>query len=322
MTGTVTILGINGRIGQEVGKAFAAAGWRVTGMGRTDRAGLAGVRFVAGDAANVDDISRAVAGADVVVNALNLPYDKWDKGRYEAQLATVLAALKGSGRTLMFPGNIYNYAASDHVLTPETPQRPARDKGEIRVRQEQMLEAAAQASDVQVLIVRTGDFYAPDASGSMFDLALLSRLKSNLIQYPADLGIAHSWAYLPDVGRAYVRIAERRAGFGRFESFHYAGHVATGRQLVAAVQKALPRPARVTRLPWGLMKIVGIAVPVVREVVKMSYLWVEPHRLVDPRLDAILGEGFGTDFEEAVARTTRSYLPQAKSDAGPKRRAA
>src|SRR6185295_5154733 len=47
--GKVTVLGVNGHIGQQVAKAFVAAGWDVTGMARGDRHRLPGVRFVRGD---------------------------------------------------------------------------------------------------------------------------------------------------------------------------------------------------------------------------------------------------------------------------------
>jgi hypothetical protein len=47
-----------------------------------------------------------------------------------------------------------------------------------------------------------------------------------------------------------------------------------------------------------------------REVAKMGYLWDHPMELVDPRLDAILGEGFATLFETAVATSIADLLPQ------------
>lgn len=304
----VTILGINGRIGQEVAKAFVAAGWQVTGMGRGNRARLAGVNFIEGDAGRQADVRAAIAGADVVVNALNLPYDKWDKGRAEAQLANVLAALKGSGVTLMFPGNIYNFGADQTVLKPETRFRPEKDKGKIRVRMEQQLEAASR-DGLQVIILRTADFYAPGATQSNFDLALMARIKSNVLQYPGKLEISHSWAYLPDVGRAYVKLADVRRSLGRFERFHFRGHFATGHEMIEAVQKALPHRTTVTMVPWGLLRVLGLFMPIIREVIKMNYLWAVPHRLEDKRLDEILGADFDTPFEEAVMRTTLSYLP-------------
>ena len=107
MTGkTVAILGINGHLGHSAARAFRAAGWDVIGFGRQNRYPVEGVRFVAGDARSVDDLSAATRAAPVVVNGLNLPYDKWGNGAAEALLGRVIAASRG--KTLLFPGNIYN----------------------------------------------------------------------------------------------------------------------------------------------------------------------------------------------------------------------
>ena len=309
MTQTIAILGINGRIGQEAATAFVAAGWRVIGMGRGNRAKLEGVEFVEGDIAFPEQTSRAVANADVVFNAINLPYDKWDKGRAEASLANVLKALRGSGKTLLFPGNIYNYAADQHMITPDTPQRPEKDKGEIRKRMEGMLAQASNADDIQVIILRLADFFAPGAEGTNFDMMMMLRLKSNILHYPGELSTGHSWAYLPDVGRALVKIAEARKSLPRFENLHYQGHFATGHQMIGAIQDVLPKPAKVKKVPMGLLKLIGWFVPFVREVVIMSYLWDEPHQLRDKKLAALLGAEFATPFRDAVHKTALSYLP-------------
>ncbi len=306
---TVTILGINGRIGQEVAKAFVASKWRVIGMGRGNRANLKGVEFVEGDVSFPEQTRVAIADADVVVNALNLPYDKWDKGRAEAQLAKVLEALKGSNKTLMFPGNIYNYGAKQHRLKPDTPQNPHRDKGEIRQRMEKQLRIASEQG-LQVVIIRLHDFFAPGAFQTSYDLMIMQRIKSGILQYGGDLQIGHGWAYLPDVGRAFVKIADVRGELPPFKNFHYAGHFATGHQTIAAIQSALPTLAKVKPVPWGLLKMIGIFVPILREVINMQYLWDQPHRLEDNELDVLLGADFKTPYGEAVAATVRSYLPE------------
>ena len=88
--GKVTVLGINGHLGNPVAAAFAAAGWEVTGFGRSNRRPIPGVRFVEGDARNVAEMRAAIADSDVVVNALHLPYNEWTEGRAEAQLAAVI----------------------------------------------------------------------------------------------------------------------------------------------------------------------------------------------------------------------------------------
>jgi nucleoside-diphosphate-sugar epimerase len=169
----VTILGINGHLGHHAAAAFVAAGYAVKGFGRCNRMPMAGMHFVEGDAASLDDLQRATADADIVVNALNLPYHEWDKGRAEAQLATVIAAMGDSGKTLLYPGNIYNYAATDRRVSPGMAQNPQTPRGAIRVRQEVMLEAAARAGKFQTIILRAGDFFAPQTGGDWFDLAML-----------------------------------------------------------------------------------------------------------------------------------------------------
>ncbi len=127
--GKVTVLGINGHIGHHAAQAFRHAGWDVTAFGRTNRKPIAGIKFVTGDAADLGALKAVIADADIVVNALNLPYDKWDKGRAEAQLATVIEAMGNSGKTMMYPGNVYNYAATDRRMAPSTPQRSPRPPG-------------------------------------------------------------------------------------------------------------------------------------------------------------------------------------------------
>lgn len=310
MAKTVTVLGFNGRVGQAVARAFVAAGWNVLGMGRHNSARLTGVTFVHGDANKPEDVRLATLDADVVVNALNPKYDKWDKGRYEGLTASVIEGLKGSGKTMLFVGNIYNFGADVTELRPETPQHPTRDKGAIRVRIEQMLREAAARGDFKFHIVRAPDFYGPGASETNFDLAILSRVKSGIVYYPGTLTKGHSWAYLPDLGRAFVKVAEAGDGLGQYENFHFAGHFVSGTRMMELVRGALPMPVKVKMLPWGMMRVLGLFMPLVREVVKMRYLWEVPHRLVDPRLDGILGGDFGTPVEEAVRLTVRSYVPE------------
>src|SRR4051812_36849724 len=75
--GKVAVLGINGHVGRYAAQAFAAAGWDVVGMGRSEKHPVAGVRFIQGDADSVEDMRCAIGDAEIVINALNLRYDLW-----------------------------------------------------------------------------------------------------------------------------------------------------------------------------------------------------------------------------------------------------
>ena len=306
----VTVLGINGHIGQHAAAAFVAAGWDVVGMGRSNKQPIPGVKFVRGDAESVADMRAAISDAEVVVNALNLPYDKWFNGAMEDQTARVIEAMGSDGKTLLYPGNIYNFAASLRDVTPDSPQHPERPRGEIRVRTEALLRAAAMRGEMQVIIVRAGDFFAPGNHGDWFDQAILAQ-KGKISAGPADRAVGHSWAYLPDLGRAFEKLAWHRKELTAFENFHFAGHFATTEQLVGAIQKAAPKPMKVVAFPWMLLSLMGLFSPLMREVNKMRYLWQNPMRLRDDRLDALLGPGFATPFEDAIAATVTPFFAQA-----------
>lgn len=308
----VVVLGVNGHIGRAVAEAFAATGWDVAGMARTDRHRLPGVRFVAGNSDSVEDMRRAIGEAPVVVNALNLPYDQWDKGRMEAQMRRVIEALGSAGRTVLFPGNIYNFSADDRRVTPDLPQRPQTPRGAIRVRVEQMFETAAARGDIQAIILRAGDFYGPGSSNDWFDLAMFREVAKGRVATMGTPGIGHSWAYLPDLARAFEALASMRATLGAVERFHFAGHFVTPEQMRVAIERAVPVPVTVRPFPLWIMKLLGLVDPVMRETGKMDYLWRRPMELADPRLDAVLGKGFGTPFESAVAATVAPFFPGAQ----------
>ncbi|HQZ12664.1 MAG TPA: NAD-dependent epimerase/dehydratase family protein [Devosia sp.] len=313
--GKVTILGINGHLGNAAAAAFAAAGWEVTGFGRANRRPIPGVRFVAGDARNVEEMRAAIGDSDVVVNALNLPYDAWTEGRSEAQLAAVIEAV-GGNRTLMFPGNIYNYSATDRVITPDLKQVPQTPRGAIRVRLEKMLEAASrQHQGLKVVIVRAGDFFGPHNAGDWFDQVILREAGKGKAALTGTPGIGHAWAYLPDLGRAFEVLAFQRAGFAAFETFHFAGYFATQEELGAALQAGSPVPLKLSRFPHFMLTLVGLTNPIMRDIAKMVYLWRNPMELRDARLDAILGDNFATPFDEAVASVVAQYVPSAKAAA-------
>jgi len=306
--GNVTILGSNGHLGHAAMLAFRDAGWTVTGLARRNRRPVAGTAFIAGDADAVETVRAAIADADVVVNGLHLRYDQWGEGRAEKQLQTVIDALGDSGKTLLFPGTIYNYRAADRTVSPGLRQSPEAPRGAIRIRLEARRRTVAEAGRFQALILRAGDFFGPGNRGEWFEAAMLMHAAKGRLYHLGALGQRHSWAYLPDLGRAFVALAEHRQTLAPFENSHFAGHFVSHRQLMAAIRQAAGRPLQVAPLPWWMLRAAGLVNPVMRDIYRMRYLWQNEMELVDPRLDALLGPAFTTPFEAAVAATVDELL--------------
>lgn len=306
----IAILGVTGNIGRAAARAFLEAGWHVTGFSRNPPQ-MPGLVRIAGDASDPAALRAAVKDADVVLNALNLPYHRWFGGRAEAQLAAVLAAVSGGARTLLFPGNVYNYPASARRIAPDTPQAPERPRGAVRQRMEEMLATAAARGEVRVILLRAGDFYGPGSAGDWFGQMILREFDKGRVALPRGEA-PHAFAYLPDLARAFVRLAEARAGFSACERFHFPGHFVTPGAVFSALEAAAGRPLRRVPMPWGTLRTLGLVMPLMREIVRMRYLWEHPMELVDPRLEALLGPGFATPFPEAVAETLAPYLSPGK----------
>ena len=313
--GKVVVLGVNGHIGQAVAKAFVAKGWDVMGMARSDRHHLSGVKFVRGDSDSVADMRAAIGDAEIVVNALNMRYDQWFEGRMEAQMGRVLEALGTTGKTMLFPGNIYNFARTDRVMRPDTPQHAQTVRGELRVRVERMFEAAAARGDIQVLIVRAGEFYGPGSSGDWFDQIMFRDIKRGVAHTMGHANVPHAWAYLPDLARSFEALASVRSSLKALDRFHFAGHFVTPAEMRRAVLKGAPVPVKVTPFPLLLLRLIGLFDPIVRETAKMRYIWQNPMELKDARLEEILGDGFNTPFETAVATTIQPFFAGAKRTA-------
>ena len=313
---TVLVLGANGRFGQAACEAFAQAGWRVLAHTRRElhwRSANTSARIqeIGGELMrNTTDFESV----SVVVNALNPIYTRWK--REALPLArTAMDLAQSLDATLMFPGNVYNFGkAMPELLTEDTPQRAQTRKGKIRIQIESDLRERA-AQGLQTIIVRAGDFFGA-GSGSWFDLVIAKDLNKALLTYPGNQELIHAWAYLPDLVKTFVALAERRQQLSTFEVFHFQGYTVTGKEMLAQIEAAARsqgiikarQKLTIRTLPWTLMQVAALASPMLRELIEMKYLWDVPHRLVDTRLCEVLGESVLNATQTTLAMATERTL--------------
>ena len=306
MSSTVLILGAAGRIGQVLTAAFADAGWQVRAQARKALPDALvnhpRVQAVRCDATDRPALIQAAQGASVVVNALNPLYTEWD--RLALPLADVaLQVARASGALLMLPGNVYNFGRElPPLLSSTTPERGDTPKARIRIEMEARLAAAA-LEGVDSVVIRAGDFFGGPGTGTWLDMAMTSKLAKGQFVYPGNPGIAHAWAYLPDLAQTFVRVAEKRAELAGHHSLHFKGHTLTGNEFKAATETLLGRPLRSGSMPWWLMRLAAPFAPMLREVLAMRYLWERPHALDDSALRALIGRVPHTPLPQALRAT-------------------
>lgn len=299
---TVIILGAAGRIGDAAAKTFLEAGWRVKGVARNAKAATlrTGVEVIQADAYDQQSLVKAVEGADVILNALNPKYTEWETT--VMRLAeNVMAAAEASGALHLFPGNVYNYGHAIRVnMNEDAAQVPSTAKARIRMDAEDLFRARAETRGVKTAILRGGDYYGGSRPESWLDLMILKDLKKDVFTWPGPANLPHAFAYLPDFARAFVAVAERRDALKPFESFHFEGHTLTGAEMHKAVEAAVSRPLKYKTMSWWPLKVLGLFMPMMRELVIMSYLWRTAHSLNGAKLERFAGPLQTTPPVEAI----------------------
>ncbi len=301
-TGTVLILGANGRFGRCAVKAFAAAGWQVIAQVRSAARGElpAGVRVVQCGIDDPDALLHACAARpDIVINALNPLYTEWETAALPLA-ESALAVARAAGALLMLPGNVYNFGrALPRQLTEDTPQRADTSKAAIRIDIERRMQSAA-ATGTRCVVIRAGDFLGGPGPGTWVDLVIAKHLRRERLTWPGALDVEHSWAYVPDLARVFVAVAQRRAELAPFEVLHYRGLSLSAREFHQAFERVLGKPLGSAHFPWWLLRLAAPFSPMMRALLEMRYLWERPHRLEQSRLHALLGKIPETGLDEVV----------------------
>ncbi len=313
-TDTALVLGATGGVGGEVARQLRDAGWTVRALQRgAPQASQQrdGITWLRGDAMYADDVLRASEGCSVIVHAVNPPgYRDW--GRLVLPMIdNTIAAAIARGATIVLPGTVYNFGPDAFpLLREDAPQHPVTHKGAIRVQMEQRLEAASQRG-ARVLIVRAGDFFGPKTGNSWFAQGLVKPGQPvRSIANPADRGVGHQWAYLPDVASTIVQLLARREALSAFERFHMAGHWdADGTEMAQAVQRVVERHTgrrpRIAGMPWWLLRLAAPFNATLRELLEMRYLWRQPVKMTNEHLLQVLGHEPHTPLDLAVEASLR-----------------
>lgn len=284
--GTVLILGGSGKIGTHCRAAFAAAGWNVRVFDRRRQ-----------------ELKAEARGADLIVNGFNpAKYHNWAR-LIPAITRDVTAAAKVSGATVIIPGNVYNFGDQGGEWSEHTPQRPNTRKGRIRVE----MEAAYQASGVQTVVLRAGNFIDPDGNGDVMSLLFLRDLERGKLTIAGGPQVIQAYCYVPDWARAAVELAERCSTLSVFEDIPFPGHAFSAEQLRVFLSEELDRPLEFSKLPWWFFSLLSPFWELSREMLEMRYLWNTPHTLSGEKFGRLLPSFRATPLDQVMRAGLRDH---------------
>ena len=111
------------------------------------------------------------------------------------------------------------------------------------------------------------------------------------ITYPGLPDVGHGFAYLPDLAEAVARLAEIDDRLAPAETVHFGGQwFDRGSDFTAAVARAAGMPdLKVRRFPWFAIFLARPFWGLARGLWEMRYLWREPLRLDNRKLELLIG---------------------------------
>lgn len=309
---SVLILGARGRFGRAAVHAFAQAGWHVYAQmrpGATPPDATPGVQWLPAEPDDTTALAAAAKGASVVVQGLSPLYTHKVWHTEVPRLTHAAIAITRELRaTLMLPASVYNFGEGMPArLLEDTPQNASTFMGHMRIASEALVREATLHGGMKAVVIRGGNFFG-SGSGSWLDLVMAKDLKKGRFTYPGAADVPVSWAYLPDMARSFVEVANRREALPAFETLHFAGHTLMQQDWVDALGEIawergwLPASGRLQAkaMSWPLLRALGLFMPTLAAICEMRYLWRVPHALVNRRMAALAGPEVHTPLEQAL----------------------
>jgi nucleoside-diphosphate-sugar epimerase len=237
-----------------------------------------------------------------VYHAAQPPYAEW-VGNFERLNASVGDATAAAGARLVFADNLYMYGPGASPMTETTPQRATDRKGAQRIRLAADLLARHARGDLEVAIGRSSDYFGPHGENTgvgerVFGAALQGKAAGAL----GRTDVPHSLSYLPDLARAMVILGDRDEAAGRAWHLPVTDPM-TVRAFLDRVYAALGTPVKIQLAGPTMVKVLGLFVPVMREVGVVLYQWQEPWVSDWSAFETAFGPFERTPLDEAIATT-------------------
>lgn len=288
------LLGATGTIGASITAELRKRGdtYRVVGRDRASLERTFGSDSMAEIVAwNPDDAAStraALRGAGAIVYLVGVPYNHFELHPVVMR-QTLDAAIAEGVPEMLLVGTVYPYGRAQQTPAREDhPREPHTFKGKMRKQQEDLLLEADAAGKIRGTVLRLPDFYGPRVKNSFLDSVFAAAATGSTANLIAPIDRPHQFVYVPDVGAVVLDMLRHPEAHGHW--WHLAGEgTASIQQIVAMVGDLAGKPVKTRVLGLGMLRVIGLFQPILREMVEMNYLLTDPFIMDDSALSSLLG---------------------------------
>ena len=253
------------------------------------------VEVVAADALDPASMAAAVAGCELVVDAVGLPPERM--GDHPRVAANVAAAAGEVGARVLQISSYWAFLPHrGEVVSESHPRQGGHAWFRLRREAEDVLLAAGAA------VVHLPDFFGPHVHTSAVQLALEEAAAGKPLSCLGRDDVEREIAFVPDAMRTVADLAERDEAYGTDWGLPGNGRPSP-RELARLAGEHLGRPVTTRCAPVWLVRILGLAVPSLRPVVPLAPHYSRPVRYDAAKLTGLLGPVERTPLADAIAAT-------------------
>jgi nucleoside-diphosphate-sugar epimerase len=269
-----TILGANGTIGSLLAKELIKYTDKIRLVSRNPRKVNETDELYPADLSYPAIVDQAVRGSDVVYIVVGFDYNLrvWEEIWPRFIRATIDACIKYKAR-LVFFDNVYLYDinAITH-MTEDSVINPPSKKGAVRKQIAQMIMDEVNAGKLMALIARSADFYGPDNEKSFVtEMVYKNLLKKKAANWFINADRKHSFTFTPDAAKATALLGNTDDAYNAVWHLPTDKNTYTGREFVELFAREMKALNKVMVLPFWLIKILGIFIPIMKEMPEMMY---------------------------------------------------
>ena len=259
------------------------------------------VEIIRGDVQDLELLKKMSADKKYIFHCINYPYDKWF-GNMDTATMKIIEAASQQKATIIFPSNVYNYGNLP-IIKEDSPQNPCTRKGALRVELEKMLYKAANAGKCKVLNVCLPDFWGPNVLNEGIKPIFLNALNGKALPYMIRTDIPHQNVFTKDAAEIMVRLMQR--GLEKpHENYNYGGYVhSTMKEFLDQISRLANSPEKITLYSKWLFSVLGIFMPMMKEVKEMLYLFEGTVILDDSKVRKLFPDFKEIPMDEAITET-------------------
>jgi nucleoside-diphosphate-sugar epimerase len=303
-----TILGINGNVGKLLAAELTQKGIKVRGVSRRPFAG--NWEHVSADVLNLEQLTTAVAGSEVVYLAVGLEYTiKIWRRDWRVLMQNTIEACRRTNATLIFIDNVYMYGRVEGAMTETTPINPSSEKGKVRAEVAKLLLTAFNDKILRGCIARAADFYGPDCDKSGLNTTVFERFAAKKsAQWLGKTDKKHAFTYVPDMAKALAILGtDERMSQSFVWHLPTAAPALTGLEMIEQAGKVFNVPPKFSAIGDFMLSVLGIFIPIMRELKEMSYQTNFDYQFSSEKFERVFGLK-PTSYADGIQQTANFYL--------------